>query len=228
MSIDIPPGFTLVIGKNGRVSFSPSRVVRNLHNGFLKYLGHIDYPNQFDSVKKHLSNRFFLKLDIKDAFGSVTQEMIESRIHVFGKLGRYFFHANGGLIVGAPASSALFHLYCLEELDKTFDEMCVLSGMKYSRYCDDILISSPKRIVSRERKVIRALIRISGFSINERKSKLVDNKYTPLTFVGIHIVNGRAYAKPDFEDVLQKTQNLHAYNGMMAWKEKIIALNEFG
>jgi hypothetical protein len=223
--IKTPPGFTRILGPKGRMVYSPNEEVRSQHARFLEGIGVIEYPNQFDVVQKHLKNRFFLKLDIQDAFGSVTQEKVEKILDIsFEKWAPYFFHKNGGLIQGAPASSALFYLSC-GPMDAAMENACTMLGLTYSRYCDDILISSKQRLRENTRKMVRGVIRSVGFTVKEKKSALVDNKYQEIVFVGVRIVNGRTYTTHEFNQKLLFTQPGSAQQkGMLTWQMGVLAL----
>ena len=229
-----PRGFYRKETEGGRVVFAPDKYTRTLHDGFLESVGEIYYPNQFECVKRHIKNRFFLKLDLKDAFDSVNAIMAEVVLDLdFGFSWKYFFHEKGGLIQGAPASPAIFHLYCMEVLDSRIQEWCVLNNLAYSRFVDDILISSPRtsgrnldRFGKKKRKVIRRIIKRARFQVNEQKSIAVDNKYTPIVYLGMQIFQNSVTPKKDFvEKIIAEPPGTRRYEGLEGWERAVIAVN---
>jgi len=230
-----PPGFLRRRTKKGRLVFEPKSAARAVHVMFLEDLGEVKFFNQFECVKAHMSNRFFLKLDIENAFDSVDAFKADVQLDIdFGDTWMYFFHKKGGLIQGAPASPIIFHLYCSVVLDPHMKEWCDLNGLVYTRYVDDILISAPRtskekldQFGKKKRKIIRNIIRDAGFSINEDKAVLVDNKYTPVIFLGMEIFKNRVWTEPEFaEKLAHEKPGTKRYIGLNAWGKKVIALNK--
>lgn len=98
-----------------------------------------------DGVLPHKDNWSFYKLDIKNAFPSVSMPVFRDRLftradelgvsHIDQRYLSYFMDEYGtalqvpGLPLGGPASSALFNIYC-REMDRS---LAMLSLLIYSR-----------------------------------------------------------------------------------------------
>lgn len=107
-----------------------------------------------DAVKKHQKNqsRWFLKLDFENFFGSTTQDFLLrmlSQVYPFNyftsmpafvrAVGLCFL--NGGLPQGTPISPLLTNLMMIP-IDHTICNELAKRGFVYTRYADDIIISS--------------------------------------------------------------------------------------
>lgn len=227
-----PPGFWRKKTEDGRIVFvATTDEIINLHEEVKVLLGDVRFLSMSDCVRPHLKNRFFLKLDIEDAFGSVDLALLTLTTSMdfdfeIGLDGKYFFHKEGGLIQGAPASPKLFQVFCERNLDNKMLAYCEYNNLVYTRYVDDIFISSPKSFKSRKRKSIRNVLEKVGFSVNEYKYNLIDNHYTPLGFLGMSIEDGVVFLTDDFEDkILSTPPDTASYEGLIGWKDYILALN---
>lgn len=168
-----------------------------------------------NNVKRHRKSRFFWLLDLRHAYQNVDMKKLanilckldprhashEEEMLVF--LQKYCMSAIGGLAVGAPASPHLFNIYCGTELDQAIAAICEKKGLVYSRYGDDITISSPVRPVGqRVRQQIRQIIVASGFRVNDGKVELIDlarMKTQSLVINGVGLeLGGRIFIPPQF------------------------------
>ncbi len=228
-----PPGFWRKKTEDGRIVFATtSDKIINLHEEVKALLGDVRFLSMNDCVRPHLKNRFFLRLDIKDAFGSVDVSLLTLTTSMdfdfeIGQDQVYFYHKEGGLIQGAPASPLLFQIFCERNLDNKMLEYCEYNRLTYTRYADDILISSPKSFGSRKRKSIRNILEKVGFSVNEYKYNLIDNHYTSLGFLGMSIEDGVGCTTSEFEEkILRTLPGTHSYEGLIGWKNYILATNK--
>jgi RNA-directed DNA polymerase len=78
----------------------------------------------------------------------------------------------GSLVQGAKTSPQLSNL-CFYEIDEEIDRLCINNDCTYSRYSDDIFISSNS--LDRDRAIdmirqIRKIISMKGFRINNKKT----------------------------------------------------------
>lgn len=76
---------------------------------------------------------------------------------------------------GAPSSPALANLAAFT-LDRRLTGLAARFGARYSRYADDLTFSGGRRLVAaapRLRAAAASIARAEGFTINERKSRLV-------------------------------------------------------
>ena len=166
-----------------------------------------------DCVGPHLRSReifrqrYKWKIDLSNAFGHVTPIMIQNilgRDHevsqIISLFERYFFHINGGLIQGAPASPIIFEIVMRKLIDHPL-LAAIYSDMPRlicTRFRDDFLISSPQWITKWQRKRILRLIRDVGFTINLKKLQLIDNQKNSIVFLGVMIKNGHAIITDEF------------------------------
>lgn len=159
--------------------------------------------NICECVKKHLHGRGFIKYDVKKFFNSITcHKAADCMIKEFALddkckeqlmfiMSSCFFEEKLPLgFISSPIISDL----CLKEFDNCFMEKFQNSGITYTRYADDILISSQDKISedlyqSIHRWAFSQLFQV-GLSLNEKKTKWFnfDNKHTFIRYLGINIV----------------------------------------
>jgi len=127
----------------------------------------------------HERQRVVGRLDIKDFFGSVTPEMIARCLTDNGfdadcadKLARLCTR-NGVLPQGAPTSPALSNTL-LYPFDQIMEVECAASGLRYTRYADDVTVSGDQVAI-----VAAALSRAEaelqhrfGFRVNQAKTRI--------------------------------------------------------
>lgn len=115
--------------------------------------GFVKNRNCKTSVQVHQKNksRWFLKMDIHDFFGSTTKEMIKEAFNENSRLceiSEYRVNSildictkNGVLPQGAPTSPIMCNIV-MNKYDYYINRYCAKHGLVYTRYADDILISS--------------------------------------------------------------------------------------
>ena len=97
----------------------------------------------------HRSQQYFLHIDIKDFFDSITKEQVAKVFKIFGCIDEiantfaYICTLDGKLVQGASTSPVLANLVC-KELDQDLTELAEKSECIYSRYADDITFSGQK------------------------------------------------------------------------------------
>ncbi|MES2930997.1 MAG: reverse transcriptase family protein [Patescibacteria group bacterium] len=123
----------------------------------------------------HVKKKILLNLDIKDFFESITKDKINE---IFIDLGfsknhssilTEFVTVNDVLATGFPSSAVLANIVC-KQMDYGFEILCKKYEATYTRYADDISISS--NISIPEKEVIVKLLCGYGFEINDRKYKI--------------------------------------------------------
>jgi hypothetical protein len=229
-----PPGFVCKTLPSGRIVFAIQRKSLDIRTVHIDVCVELDcivkFTNQFNCVKFHLarSNRYFWKIDLRAAFDHVTFESISSLKDLPDEV-RYtpslFFHENGGLIQGAPASPKLFQLFCQQGIDPIIKEFCKRNTLFYTRYADDLLFSSKVPIGKGARERIRRIIRESGFQVNEDKVKLVDTHKEHLVYLGMDIFRGKISPTEAFFQKLDRVPIGASQTGMLGWKNSILACN---
>lgn len=136
----------------------------------------------------HVGHPVLLNLDLKDFFPSITAARIHglfshesfgfspSLVNLLTNLVCY----NGRLPQGSPTSPVLSNMICMN-LDAKLTDFCYHHKLYYTRYADDIVISSTSKRAMQaaysdsERKVskrIEALINKAGFQINNKKTHI--------------------------------------------------------
>lgn len=195
-----------------RVIYDPNPVMRRIHRRLISLLRHI-YPilpyatacrpglSPRTHVQRHYQNRFFYSLDLTAAYPSVCGVRLARLLarlepelgefsQVFDFLAAFCLTPNTGLITGAPASPDLFNIYAAELLDRPLGAWCKEQGLTYTRYLDDLIFSSRRRITEAQRRYIRTVIAEAEFQVNHRKSTLQDLAKGPIVLNGIGISRG--------------------------------------
>lgn len=128
-----------------------------------------DLKDAFPSVDaqriKHLLVRY-LKIPLKHLGGNIPHEALDQAIEMLVKFTTY----KGALPQGGPASGYLLNIACIS-LDKTIYSVLQSYGnsYRYTRYADDITISSPMPFPQGLQEAIETAIHNSGFQINPKK-----------------------------------------------------------
>jgi len=151
--------------------------------------GFVKGKSIIDHARAHRNKRWVICFDIENFFPSIN----------FGRIRGLFMAEpfsfsdevatclaqicclNGALPQGAPTSPALSNLICLS-LDRRMKELSRKYKFSYSRYADDLCISSNLREPSKDLcefadgkwvvgSALKKVVEESGFSINERKTK---------------------------------------------------------
>ena len=190
-----------------------------------------------DLVLEHTisGHRYYMKLDIADAFGSVYpgchklfpqiyrneagEETLEKAEQEW--TGWPFFHPyQGGLIQGAPSSSHIFDQYCHEVgFDTTLRSHARLHGWRVTRYVDDIVFSSPKPFSRQHFKTLRRLFAHYNFSLNETKSGRFDTHRKPIEFLGVSLYRNKVRPAKSFFERLK--QSAVVRQGHLHWLARI-------
>lgn len=221
------PHFTerqIVTGGNKlRIIGEPDQEARDAHTELLDRIhsapiefpyatGSIQGRSLISNVEPHRGNIKFYKLDLKDAFPNTDGERLARALALNGIfrhrrtaqnwLREFALDDDGGLVLGGPASPALFNIACLEA-DQEIGELCRRSGLTYTRYIDDLTISGMRLIEvggyagiplggkdalgKKRRRAIRRIIEGHGWEVNHRKSAVHDLMRGPVTITGISI-----------------------------------------
>jgi RNA-directed DNA polymerase len=130
------------------------------------------------NAKRHIGKNVVIKMDVKDFFPSIAFERV---LGMFVSLGyprqvallltKLVTH-NGRLPIGAPTSPAISNIVC-RRLDRRFSRLGEKAGFDYSRYADDITISSNNKGANRMIPFFKEIIREEGFEVNEAKMRIL-------------------------------------------------------
>lgn len=157
-----------------------------------------------DHVQPHVCSHFLLKLDFKDFFPSLTDSALHKRLAIdarYSDLERFiltqllFKKARVEdvyrLSIGAPSSPFISN-YLLLEFDQRLSDYCKSNSLRYTRYADDIAISSNKAgALDPAKSFIETLLGdldYLGLRLNEEKTVNVSKKHRR-ELVGLVISN---------------------------------------
>lgn len=157
-----------------------------------------------DHVQPHVHSHFLLKLDFKDFFPSLTDSALRHRLQIdadYSELETFILiqllfrkprsEATYRLSIGAPSSPFISN-YLMVEFDRMVTEYCKANSLKYTRYADDIAISSgrPGRLDNAKAFVDEAIRKFTylNLQLNPEKTVNVSKKYRR-ELVGLVIAN---------------------------------------
>lgn len=130
------------------------------------------------NAKRHIGKEVVIKMDVKDFFPSITFERVLGMFISLGYprqvsllLTRLTTH-NGRLPIGAPTSPAISNIISTR-MDKRFSKLGEKMGFEYSRYADDITISSNKKNITKMIPFFKEIMGEEGFEVNEAKMRIL-------------------------------------------------------
>ena len=159
--------------------------------------------NILDNAKPHLKNSYILKMDFEDFFPSITAKdfvnyLISSNIaeenyesELLAKI--FFMNKNGELrlSIGSPGSPIISNAL-LKDFDKVIFDQCVKEGIAYTRYSDDITLSTNHQdiLFAWPEKVKAYLLTMNSpkLKLNEEKTIFSSKKFNRHV-TGITITN---------------------------------------
>lgn len=182
---------------SGRTIYKPSNKLKVFHKFLTSFLfehlptnqsvsfAYRKGTNPHQALLPHAHGRAFYQADIEKFFGSVTSELIAKTIESgetpVADIERYMERVlqlttvEGRLAIGFSSSPAISNA-CMKPFDDALEEYCAESGLVYTRYADDIIISSQDRgeLQGIDDLVAELLSKTLGheFKLNPTKSKL--------------------------------------------------------
>ncbi|MFV9691299.1 MAG: reverse transcriptase family protein [Desulfobacteria bacterium] len=130
------------------------------------------------NARRHIGKEVVVKMDVKDFFPSIGFDRVFGMFISLGyprkvslELTKLATH-NGRLPIGAPTSPAISNIIC-RRLDKRFSALGEKTGFEYSRYADDLAISSHDKKMTRMIPFYKEIMREEGFEVNEAKLKIL-------------------------------------------------------
>lgn len=212
--------------------------------------GYVVNESIYTNAYSHLYNDIFIKLDIKNFFGSINKKRLKKEI--YKDLNKYISPedvellinkvtiSKKGLPLGLKTSPILSNIYL-----KSFDIKLynILKKIKcknliYTRYADDMIISFQKTFkyknqIKKILNIVDMLVEKYYLKINEKKTKIIDFERTKqVRITGVSIVEkngkrrlsvGRNQKRKMFYEVINIKKQL-ADNKINVDKEKIKAL----
>ncbi|WIG40340.1 reverse transcriptase domain-containing protein [Bacillus toyonensis] len=165
--------------------------------------GYVNNKGIITNAKQHLKKNYVLNLDLKDFFSSINLGRIMGVLKSFfgisdtaaAILANICCH-NNSLPQGAPTSPILSNMVCFQ-LDKELQALAKQSQCIYTRYADDITLSTKRKVFPTTiayynneglhlGKKILTIIKKNGFEINHSKTRL-SNKHQHLGVTGITV-----------------------------------------
>jgi hypothetical protein len=141
-----------------------------------------------NNALQHIESNYFLYLDFTSFFESITGEAIEElleRENVIRKLRlcksdiemikRICLYDNH-LVIGSVSSPRISNCVAKKIDDRLVELLTQKGGFVYTRYSDDITVSSKEYIPFEVIDIIRKCVGEFGFSINERKTRFSSPK----------------------------------------------------
>lgn len=131
-----------------------------------------------NAAKFHLNQNYILSLDIKDFFPTISSNRIYSLFLRLGYCSQIAMMLtkistlDDSLPQGAPTSPLLSNIVSIK-LDKRIGGFALKTGLRYTRYADDIAISGNDIHVGSVIKFIRKILLEEGFELNEEKTRLM-------------------------------------------------------
>ena len=132
-------------------------------------------------AEPHCGAEVLVHLDIRDFFPSITEEKVSFALHRATGYEEELCDFLAGLCCeggrlpqGAVTSPALSNLV-MAGMDGTFGAMAAMLGFTYTRYADDIYLSSSDRSADAARivKLARDFLRSEGFELNRDKTRII-------------------------------------------------------
>lgn len=141
----------------------------------------------------HIGNQFVLSLDIKDFFDSIALDDVRFLFERLGYPPGVCFSLSrmctrDGCLPQGAASSPFLSNQIFQRLDIAIGKICEKSNARYSRYADDITISSDVDPTSLVPEIEETLLN-HGYVLNHSKTRLMTGDTRKVT--GISINTGR-------------------------------------
>ena len=208
--------------KKKRVIFAPCDELKKKQQ-YIKRAVNWVYPLEMDILKsaqihssKYKSNKWVLKLDIKDFYGSVPYEHIEQVMNnvamriknVDANNYLRMTTVNGKLPTGAPTSAHIANA-CFQPLDNFIRTYCNNFDINYSRYMDDMTFSADEKFyLNMVEEYVTRLLKGNGYCLNKKKTKYIsDNKQQNV--LGLVVNGDRVRLPKEFKRKIRAM--LHSY-----------------
>lgn len=182
--------------KNSNLHFVQNQIIRNFLNNIMlsdSCYGFRKGYNYIDFLEPHVcfgEERFYIRVDIKSFFESISISLLEEVLSYYieeseslkseqrEKILKYIIQIltyKGGIVQGAVTSPVISNII-FRKLDVRISRYCRSLEIEYSRYADDLLFSSSKRMVHSKGFLqrVQEILSSSGFEINY--SKIIRSK----------------------------------------------------
>lgn len=197
---------------------------------------HLRSGGHVGAIRSHMGNKFFLKVDIQNFFGSINRTRITRSLNKFFNYQKARRWAIASTVV-APTDekkiilpfgfvqSQLISSVCFSEsaLGKCVAEMHSDESLRVSVYVDDIIVSSVnKESCESALEKIRKAAGKSHFQLNEDK---LDGPSESITAFNVVLTNNRieisASRMDDFRKTIASTTNEHERAGILSYVSSV-------
>lgn len=181
-------------------------------------------------VEKHVEHRYFLKLDFKNFFPSISKEniayflkkngstieMSERDIEDFTNIVCYEYDKfRKALTIGAPSSPILSNVM-LFDFDENINDFCIEHDITYTRYADDLIFSTnEKNVLERVKDKVSELLKsLEGLDLklNEEKTQYLSKK-SKVRILGLIITtDGKVSIGRDQKRYIKSLMNSFQYD----------------
>jgi RNA-directed DNA polymerase len=135
--------------------------------------------NIVENAKVHVGKKYVLNIDLKDFFSNISavrvKKMFSSKHFIFNEhmtnVLTLLVTYKGKLPTGAPTSPVISNFVCLD-LDQSLLEFSKSNGLTYTRFADDLTFSSDEEITDVLLLMIKEVIRLNGFIVNNKKVRI--------------------------------------------------------
>lgn len=161
-----------------------------------------------ENAEIHKKNIFLLEMDIKNFFGTITEQQVYRLFcnigynsKVAGILANLCTY-NNCLPQGAVTSPYIANLVCYH-MDVRLNGYCSRKDIVYTRYADDLSFSSNNRmLLNKIEKFVKYIVENEGFVINEKKTRYLSNDVKK-TITGITINDDSIHVDRKFKKNLR-------------------------
>ncbi len=168
-----------------RVYKVTSETLKNIHKVFHGYLnsryspsdavhGYVEKRNIKTNAAAHIGKKYILTVDIECFFESISFDTVQATLIELGapqdialQLAR-LITLDSRLVQGFVTSPIMANL-CVQKLDEDIERSAKENGFCYTRYADDITISSDQEV---SLETIETLVLKHGYKLNPNKTSL--------------------------------------------------------
>jgi len=182
--------------------------------GFVKDYSYKDFLSRHIYDKNNKTN-YYLRLDIKDFFGSIKSDLIKETLDHYIKVneaenGNSIIEIINGIVTlenflpqGAVTSPVVSNIV-FRQLDIRLQKYCRELDIKYSRYADDLLFSSTNSNLHKNNffKKVSYILKDKDFSLNYSKTIKDENEISLNGFVVGNNIRLSRKRKKDISKVL--------------------------
>ncbi|MCG9065636.1 retron St85 family RNA-directed DNA polymerase [Laribacter hongkongensis] len=176
-----PNGFRVIHAPVRTLKYIQAWILQNILYHFKSHKSATGFEKGcsiLENAKPHAGQSYAINVDIKDFFNSISSDKV---FNLFSTIGyereiawilTNLVTFKGHLPQGSPCSPKIANLIC-HRLDARIYGFCKTKNMQYSRYADDITIStSHRKNISQTLRFINNVIEYENFSLRNEKTNV--------------------------------------------------------